>query len=310
MASRRSTPSCAAWRPLGVARRGYFVEGMGGAQFALAGAVERLRAQRENRDSARPQLSGARGDRSGTAIRGRPAVARSETCAADAPAVPAAGAGRERGAGGCTAGALPGARGPGAEGVGQPASQPDARIEQALTALAEHARAGGCRRGSRSSGWMASRCWARAGRRRSSGPVSASGRAGSSSPVARRRDAGSSWPRSLTWAGRDAPQFGGAARGGQPLAPRPAACAAPRHASHSTPRHAEHAAPRPPRRARTLASLGRARRFAVPWRPHQNARRVPSRYKPSKASIRTDWQSGQSVAFQDRWETSDGSRNF
>ncbi len=33
---------------LGVARRGYFVEGLGGAQFALAGAVERLRAQRED----------------------------------------------------------------------------------------------------------------------------------------------------------------------------------------------------------------------------------------------------------------------
>ena len=29
---------------LGVCRRGYFVEGMGGAQFALPGAVERLRA--------------------------------------------------------------------------------------------------------------------------------------------------------------------------------------------------------------------------------------------------------------------------
>jgi ATP-dependent Lhr-like helicase len=35
---------------LGTARRGYFVEGLGGAQFALAGAVERLRGlpQREN----------------------------------------------------------------------------------------------------------------------------------------------------------------------------------------------------------------------------------------------------------------------
>ena len=32
---------------LGVARRGYFVEGLGGAQFALPGAVERLRSQRE-----------------------------------------------------------------------------------------------------------------------------------------------------------------------------------------------------------------------------------------------------------------------
>ena len=31
---------------LGVARRGYFVEGLGGAQFALAGAVERLRERR------------------------------------------------------------------------------------------------------------------------------------------------------------------------------------------------------------------------------------------------------------------------
>jgi ATP-dependent Lhr-like helicase len=31
---------------LGVCRRGYFIEGLGGAQFALPGAVERLRAQR------------------------------------------------------------------------------------------------------------------------------------------------------------------------------------------------------------------------------------------------------------------------
>jgi ATP-dependent Lhr-like helicase len=30
---------------LGVARRGYFVEGLGGAQFALPGAVERLRSE-------------------------------------------------------------------------------------------------------------------------------------------------------------------------------------------------------------------------------------------------------------------------
>ena len=37
---------------LGVARRGYFVEGLGGAQFALAGAVERLRAQREGGEPA------------------------------------------------------------------------------------------------------------------------------------------------------------------------------------------------------------------------------------------------------------------
>jgi ATP-dependent helicase Lhr and Lhr-like helicase len=35
---------------LGVCRRGYFVEGLGGAQFALPGAVERLRAGRSNRE--------------------------------------------------------------------------------------------------------------------------------------------------------------------------------------------------------------------------------------------------------------------
>ena len=33
---------------LGICRRGYFIEGMGGAQFALPGAVERLRAAREH----------------------------------------------------------------------------------------------------------------------------------------------------------------------------------------------------------------------------------------------------------------------
>jgi len=37
---------------LGVCRRGYFVEGLGGAQFALPGAVERLRSQRAVEESA------------------------------------------------------------------------------------------------------------------------------------------------------------------------------------------------------------------------------------------------------------------
>ncbi|HEV2999675.1 MAG TPA: DEAD/DEAH box helicase [Solirubrobacteraceae bacterium] len=37
---------------LGVCRRGYFVEGLGGAQFALPGAVERLRAQRDGEGTA------------------------------------------------------------------------------------------------------------------------------------------------------------------------------------------------------------------------------------------------------------------
>jgi ATP-dependent helicase Lhr and Lhr-like helicase len=37
---------------LGVCRRGYFVEGLGGAQFALPGAVERLRSERDARPGA------------------------------------------------------------------------------------------------------------------------------------------------------------------------------------------------------------------------------------------------------------------
>ncbi len=43
---------------IGVARRGYFIEGLGGAQFALPGAVERLRAQRDD-DSAPPLVLAA-----------------------------------------------------------------------------------------------------------------------------------------------------------------------------------------------------------------------------------------------------------
>jgi ATP-dependent Lhr-like helicase len=41
---------------LGIARRGYFVEGLGGAQFALSGAVERLRSQ-SDRDEGPVVLS-------------------------------------------------------------------------------------------------------------------------------------------------------------------------------------------------------------------------------------------------------------
>jgi ATP-dependent helicase Lhr and Lhr-like helicase len=40
-------PELSQLETLGIARRGYFVEGLGGAQFALPGAVERLRAQPE-----------------------------------------------------------------------------------------------------------------------------------------------------------------------------------------------------------------------------------------------------------------------
>ena len=49
--------SLAALETLGVCRRGYFIEGLGGAQFALPGAVERLRAQRDVSDATAQVLS-------------------------------------------------------------------------------------------------------------------------------------------------------------------------------------------------------------------------------------------------------------
>jgi ATP-dependent helicase Lhr and Lhr-like helicase len=42
-----------------VARRGYFVEGLGGAQFALGGAVERLRGQGDPEDDTTPLVLAA-----------------------------------------------------------------------------------------------------------------------------------------------------------------------------------------------------------------------------------------------------------
>ena len=50
--------SLAQLETLGICRRGYFIEGLGGAQFALPGAVERLRAQRDL-DSAAPLVLAA-----------------------------------------------------------------------------------------------------------------------------------------------------------------------------------------------------------------------------------------------------------
>jgi ATP-dependent helicase Lhr and Lhr-like helicase len=44
-------PELSQLETLGVARRGYFVEGLGGAQFALPGAVERLRAASSDEDA-------------------------------------------------------------------------------------------------------------------------------------------------------------------------------------------------------------------------------------------------------------------
>jgi ATP-dependent Lhr-like helicase len=50
--------SLTALETIGVARRGYFIEGLGGAQFALPGAVERLRSQRDD-DEAPPVVLAA-----------------------------------------------------------------------------------------------------------------------------------------------------------------------------------------------------------------------------------------------------------
>jgi ATP-dependent Lhr-like helicase len=50
--------SLAQLETLGICRRGYFIEGLGGAQFALPGAVERLRSQRDL-DAAAPLVLAA-----------------------------------------------------------------------------------------------------------------------------------------------------------------------------------------------------------------------------------------------------------
>jgi ATP-dependent Lhr-like helicase len=50
--------SFTALETLGVCQRGYFVEGLGGAQFALPGAAERLRSQRDD-DEAPPVVLAA-----------------------------------------------------------------------------------------------------------------------------------------------------------------------------------------------------------------------------------------------------------
>ena len=60
---------------LGVCRRGYFVEGLGGAQFALPGAVERLRELRSPARARRAGGARARRRRSRAAVRRGTAVA-------------------------------------------------------------------------------------------------------------------------------------------------------------------------------------------------------------------------------------------
>jgi ATP-dependent Lhr-like helicase len=70
---------------LGVCRRGYFIEGMGGAQFALPGAVERLRA---GRSAGRSPIGGQAADTPSRADDRGGAHARTLVIAAADPAQP------------------------------------------------------------------------------------------------------------------------------------------------------------------------------------------------------------------------------
>ena len=95
-ASRRCTRCCARWRRSGKIRRGHFVDGLGGAQFAFAGAVDQLRAARETARVARRGRA-ARGDRSRERVRRGAAVARAAQPGRRAAASQRRGARRARG---------------------------------------------------------------------------------------------------------------------------------------------------------------------------------------------------------------------
>ncbi|HXA54284.1 MAG TPA: DEAD/DEAH box helicase [Solirubrobacteraceae bacterium] len=155
---------------LGVVRRGYFVEGLGGAQFALPGAVERLRAQRERdeplvlaaNDPAQPYGAALPWPDHGLPVGRRQSGA--SVVMVDAQPVlqlerggrrlrVLAPAEREVGASACAARrlergsdqsrAVADRPGPTAYLPGLSAAGPDdPRVQRALTALAEHARAG------------------------------------------------------------------------------------------------------------------------------------------------------------------------
>ena len=122
---------------LGIARRGYFVEGLGGAQFALAGAVERLRAQREGAeplvlaatDPAQPYGAALPWPGRGQAPSGRRQTGASVVLVDAQPVLYL-----ERGGRALRVLAEP--------ERDQPAGPDDTRVERALAVLAEHTRAG------------------------------------------------------------------------------------------------------------------------------------------------------------------------
>ena len=74
-------PVLRAMEESGRARRGYFVAGLGAAQFALPGAVDRLRAVRDDEGHG----SGAGGHRSGPAVRGGARLAARPTATSGCP---------------------------------------------------------------------------------------------------------------------------------------------------------------------------------------------------------------------------------
>jgi len=131
-------PELSQLETLGVARRGYFVEGLGGAQFALPGAVERLRAKQAP-EEAEPLVLAATDPAQpyGAAL---PWPKREERARSG-----------EAGGGSRTSGGRRPARAPGATVV-LAGSEPILYLErggralQTLTALADHARAGRVRR--------------------------------------------------------------------------------------------------------------------------------------------------------------------
>ena len=130
-------PELSQLETLGVARRGYFVEGLGGAQFALPGAVERLRAQQRARGGAAAR---ARRDRPGAALRRRAAMAQARR--RDAPAVAARPARPS-----CSPAPSRSSTWSAAARRCRRSSRPTTpRIPAALQALADHARAGRLKR--------------------------------------------------------------------------------------------------------------------------------------------------------------------
>jgi ATP-dependent Lhr-like helicase len=115
---------------LGIARRGYFVEGLGGAQFAVPGAVERLRERRGDGEQALVLSAVDPAQAYGAALPWpKREGAKSPARVAGAQVVLVGGEPvlyLERG-------------GKGLQTLVEPG---DARLEQALAALADHVRAG------------------------------------------------------------------------------------------------------------------------------------------------------------------------